>query len=146
MFGTMNQIVSSFDTLIPLIIFPVILIIFVTVLLRLRRQIEREPNLVKRGLKLLKLNLTLLAIFTGIDCMAIFVLIGPLNSFYYPRALEDVQTTEQVLGYLQQYNRAIATTAYALFWFLCTFAIWFLTSLYAFAQVISDALLSPRIE
>ena len=70
-----------------------------------------------------------------------YALTVTLNNSGYPTAPEDVQTAEQILTYLQQYNRAIVTNTHVLLWLFCSLTVWFLTTLYTFAKAIVHALL-----
>ncbi|MEO0408447.1 MAG: hypothetical protein AAF289_13950 [Cyanobacteria bacterium P01_A01_bin.135] len=118
------------------------ILICVVILLIYRRRIDREPNLLKRGFYLFRLNLILLGVFTGFIALLVFPLSPSLGSFGYPDTAEDVQSAEQILEYLQLYNQALVTSLNALTWFFYLFAIWFLTALYSFAVLIKDALLA----
>ncbi|MFD2533337.1 hypothetical protein [Gracilimonas halophila] len=53
-----------------------------------------------------------------------------LQSFGFPETVNDVQTSEQVLSYLQEYNRAIVRTTDVVYWFIFIFVWGFLSSLY----------------
>lgn len=137
----MTQLADFLNVFNPIFILPIVLIKAVVIMLFFRRQMNQEPNLIKRGLHWFKLNLILLSIFIVIAGTISFLLNRTLDSVGYPANVSDLQTTEQILAYLQRYNRAITTNTYALIWFLYAFVIWFLTSLYAFAQVFTETLL-----
>jgi len=123
-----------------------ILLVFTVLLLIYRRRLDREPNLLKRGFRLFRLNLILLGLFTAIAGLFVFPLAPPLSTFGYPETVADIQDAEQLLRYLQQYNRALVTNLHAFSWFLYIFAFWFLSSIYGFAKVITDALLARSVE
>ncbi|MGD1859967.1 MAG: hypothetical protein ACFB0E_08360 [Leptolyngbyaceae cyanobacterium] len=89
-----------------------------------------------------KVNLIVLAVCMTIATAALYILTAALNVAGYPNAPEDVQTAEQVLNYLQQYNRAIRTNTYVLLWCFYGLTISFLTTFYVFAQAIVRALLA----
>jgi hypothetical protein len=123
-----------------------ILPIFTVLLLIYRRRINRESNLIKRGFRLFKLNLILIGAFTGIAWLLSFGLTPSLSTFGYPETIEDIQNPEQILNYLQQYNRALVTNLLVFNWFIVTFSVWFLSSLYGFARTITNALLARPVE
>ena len=54
-----------------------------------------------------------------------------LQSFGFPQTVSDVQTSEQVLNYLQEYNQAIVRTTDVVYWFIFIFVWGFLSSLYS---------------
>ena len=139
-FAIMVQFISRLNTLNPVLLVPVILIGLVGILLLSRRRFSQEANVIKQELQWLQLNLILLSVFIVTAGTTVFFLNRNLDTFGYPATVDDIQTPAQVLEYLQQYNRAIATNTYALIWFLYAFVLWFLTSLYAFAQVIATGL------
>ncbi|MDZ7806266.1 MAG: hypothetical protein U5K71_04030 [Gracilimonas sp.] len=53
-----------------------------------------------------------------------------MQSFGYPKTVSDIQTSEQVLNYLQEYNQAIVRTTNVVYWFIFIFVWGFLSSLY----------------
>ncbi|MFP8488001.1 hypothetical protein ACKGJO_02790 [Gracilimonas sp. Q87] len=53
-----------------------------------------------------------------------------LQSFGFPQTVGDVQTSEQILNYLQEYNQAIVRTTDVVYWFIFVFVWGFLSSLY----------------
>jgi hypothetical protein len=95
---------------------------------------------------LFKLNLILIGAFTGIAWLLSFGLTPSLSTFGYPETIEDIQNPEQILNYLQQYNRALVTNLLVFNWFIVTFSVWFLSSLYGFARTITNALLARPVE
>ncbi|MEM1310117.1 MAG: hypothetical protein AAGF98_11635 [Cyanobacteria bacterium P01_H01_bin.153] len=125
----------------PYLIFPILLMTFFGVLLFYRQRNGQQAISLRRSLWHFKVNLILLAVCATIATVTVYILTATLDDAGYPNVPEDVQTAEQVLNYLQQYNRAIRTNTYALLWFFYGLTVWFLTTLYAFAQAIVHTLL-----
>lgn len=53
-----------------------------------------------------------------------------LMTFGYPDSINEIQSQEQLLHLLQEYNKAIVRTAEVVHWFIFIFIWFFLTSLY----------------
>ena len=122
------------------IILPSVFILVIVALL-LRSRINKDKNPLNRALSLLKLNTIVLASF--LLCLWIFVLprIPTLSSEGYPQTVESLQSPQQLLEYLQIYNRALVRTTIVLFWFIFVFVAWFLSSLYNFSKAVTAAIL-----
>ncbi|MEM8543421.1 MAG: hypothetical protein AAGF66_05445 [Cyanobacteria bacterium P01_H01_bin.119] len=105
------------------------------------RNVQPNPSL-RQSLRQFKVNLILLAVCMTISIAGLYILVAIPNDGGYPNVPEDVQTAEQVLNYLQQYNRTIRTNTYLLLWCFYGFTVSFLTTLYAFAQAVVRALLA----
>ncbi|MEO0768134.1 MAG: hypothetical protein AAFY72_01665 [Cyanobacteria bacterium J06649_4] len=133
---------TPFTTLFsPHLILPILLMILLGCLVvYLRRKGQQIPSL-RQSLRRFKINLVLMAVLVTIAAAVTYTLTATLNDSGYPNAPEDVQTAEQILIYLQQYNRAIMTNTYVLLWFFYGLTVWFLTALYAFAKAVVHALL-----
>lgn len=138
----MNQLTYWIGVSFPFALLSIILVALVGVLIAQRRWHSRHAPSLKYGLQRFKVSLILLAICIGIAAVTAQVFTADLNSFGYPNAPADVQTAEQILGYLQQYHRGITTNTYALLWFFYAFVVWFLTTLYAFAQAVVKTILA----
>lgn len=138
----MTQFLPLISTLFPFLLLLVFFVTLIGILVVQRRwQYQGSPSL-KGSLQRFKVSLTLLAVCLGIAALTAQALTRGLSSFGYPDVPADVQTTEQILDYLQRYNRAIMTNTYALLWFFYAFVVWFLTTLYAFAQAVVKAMLA----
>ncbi|MEM0982198.1 MAG: hypothetical protein AAGH78_18265 [Cyanobacteria bacterium P01_H01_bin.58] len=138
----MTQFLPLIGTLFPFLLLSVFLVTLIGLLVAQRRWQSRGSPSLKGSLRRFKVSLALLAIYLGIAAVTVQTLTTGLNSFGYPDGPADVQTAEQILNYLQQYNRGIMANTYALLWFFYAFAVWFLTTLYAFAQAVVKALLA----
>lgn len=138
----MDQFAYLIGVLFPFLLILIVLMILVGVLVVQQRQHSRNPSSLQQSLQRFKVSLILLAI--GISVAAVFIqsAIVDLDGFGYPELPEDVQTSAQIMGYLQRYSRGIRTNTYAIIWFFYAFAAWFLTTLYAFAQAVAKAVLS----
>ena len=144
-FKAMDQFVYLISVLFPFLLLLIVLLTFVGVLVAQRRWNSHNSPSLMRSLQRFKISLILLAICIGIAAVTTQVLTADLNNFDYPDVSADGQTAEQILDYLQQYHRGIMTTTYALLWFFYAFTVWFLTTLYAFAQaVVKAVLIHPR--
>lgn len=132
---------SSINTL--WILAPAFLIITVILLIN-RRRINQDPHIVKRSFRLLKLYLISIGSFTAITWLVVSSFPAILTTFGYPDTVESIQTTEQILDYLQQYNRALTTTMNAFSLFLFAFTVWLLSSIYEFAKTITHALIEKQ--
>ena len=138
----MTQLAYLIGVLFPFSLLSVVLVTFVGILVVQQRWHDSGSPSLKRSLQHFKVSLILLAICIGIAAVTTQALTSDLNSFGYLDGPADVQTAEQILDYLQQYNRGILTNTYALLWFLYAFAVWFLTTLYAFARAVVKAVLA----
>ena len=138
----MDQLANFVSVLLPFGLLSITVVLLVGVLIVQHRRPGQISTSLKRSLQLFKINLMLLAICIAIAAITAQVLTAPLDSFGYPDGPADVQTAEQILDYLQQYNRAITTNTYALLWFLYAFTVWFLTTLYGFARALVQTLLA----
>ncbi|MEM9005632.1 MAG: hypothetical protein AAGE59_19175, partial [Cyanobacteria bacterium P01_F01_bin.86] len=126
----------------PGIFLPFLLMILLMILVIYQQRNNQQAPSLRRSLGNFKINLILLAVCVVIAAAATYGFTAVLNDAAYPNVPEDVQTAEQVLNYLQEYNRAIRTNTYALLWFFYGLTAWFLTTLYAFAQAVVKAILA----
>ena len=138
----MTQFLPLISTLFPFLLLSIFFVTLIGILVAQRRWQGRGSPSLKGSLQRFKVSLALLAICLGIAAVTVQTLTIGLNSFGYPDGPADVQTAEQILDYLQQYNRGIMANTYTLLWFFYAFAVWFLTTLYAFAQAVVKALLA----
>jgi len=60
-----------------------------------------------------------------------------LSTSGFPNTINDVQSSEQLLEYLQEYNQALVQTTKVLHWFIFIFVWFFLASLYSFTKALS---------
>lgn len=87
---------------------PPLLIVGIVGLLFYRRRVDREPNLVKRGFRLFRLNLLLFGIYAVFLGLLIFPLSPILSRVGYPDTVENIQSAEQLREYLHTYNQVLA--------------------------------------
>jgi len=112
------------------------IVLFVGTTLVLRSRYNKEEDLLKRALKLLKLNM----IIVGVFCILLWFLLPMtpvLSTFGYPKSEGDIQTTTLLLNYLQDYNKALVRTTSVLYWFIFVFVWWFITSFFDFSKAIT---------
>ena len=137
-----NPFTSLMNIFSPYLIYPIFLMTLIGILAVYRhRNVQPNPSL-RQSLRQFKVNLILLAVCMTISIAGLYILVAIPNDGGYPNVPEDVQTAEQVLNYLQQYNRTIRTNTYLLLWCFYGFTVSFLTTLYAFAQAVVRALLA----
>ncbi|MBE9103293.1 hypothetical protein [Vacuolonema iberomarrocanum] len=125
------------------ILLPAILV-FTGILLFNRWRINQETHLIKRAFRLLRLYFVLFAAFIGITWLLVSVMTVPLSTFGYPDGIENIQSPEQLLSYLQGYNRALVLNIQAFSWFIFVFAVWFLFAMYEFSRTVANALLENQ--
>ena len=118
------------------------LLIGIALLLVHRRRINREPNLIKRGFLLFRLNLLSFGIYAVFLGLLLFPLSLLLSRSGYPDNVESIQSAEQLREYLHIYNQALVTALNVLTFFFYFFGIWLLSAIYAFARLVKDALLA----
>ncbi|MGD1932476.1 MAG: hypothetical protein ACFB12_26585 [Leptolyngbyaceae cyanobacterium] len=138
----MTPFASLIGVLFPFLLLSVFFVTLIGILVAQRRWQGRGSPSLKGSLQRFKVSLVLLAICLGIAAVTIQSLTTGLNSFGYPDVPTEVETAEQILDYLQQYHRGIMTNTYAMLWFFYAFVVWFLSTLYAFAQAVVKALLA----
>ena len=138
----MDQLAYLIGVLFPLSLLSVGLVTLVGILVVQQRWHDSGSPSLKRSLQHFKVSLILLAICLGIAAVTTQAITTDLNSFGYPDGPADIQSAEQILDYLQRYNRGIMTNTYTLLWFLYAFTVWFLTTLYAFARAVVKAVLA----
>ena len=138
----MDQFAYLIGVLFPLSLLSVGLVTLVGILVVQQRWHDSGSPSLKRSLQHFKVSLILLAICLGIAAVTTQAITTDLNSFGYPDGPADIQSAEQILDYLQRYNRGIMTNTYTLLWFLYAFTVWFLTTLYAFARAVVKAVLA----
>ena len=112
------------------------IVLFVGTTFVMRSRYGKEEDPLKRALKLLKFNM----IIVGAFCITLWFLLPitpALSTFGYPKSEKNIQTTELLLKYLQDYNKALVRTTSVLFWFIFVFVWWFITSFFEFARAIT---------
>jgi energy-coupling factor transporter transmembrane protein EcfT len=61
-----------------------------------------------------------------------------LSSFGFPETVKEIQSNEQLLNYLQEYNQAIVRITRVVYWFIFIFVWWFLVSVYSVTKAVSN--------
>ncbi|MEO1589761.1 MAG: hypothetical protein AAFU71_00575 [Cyanobacteria bacterium J06632_22] len=118
------------------------MMILITILIVYQKRRTQDTPSIRRSLRYFKINLILLAVCVVIAAATTYGFTATLTDSAYPKAPEDVQTAEQVLNYLQQYNQAIRTNTYAMLWLFYGLTAWFLTTLYGFAKAVVRAIVT----
>jgi heme/copper-type cytochrome/quinol oxidase subunit 2 len=121
------------------VILPAMFII-VLVVLFFRARINKDPNPLNKAFRLLKLNIIALVAFLAVLWLFALPQTSILSTSGYPKSVEDIQSPKLLLEYLQAYNRAVVRTTSVLYWFIFTFAAWFLSAVYTFAKAITEAM------
>jgi hypothetical protein len=121
------------------IILPTMFVI-VPIALFFRARINKDPDPLNKAFRLLKLNLIAFAAFLAVLWLFALPQTPVLSTFGYPQSVEDIQSPKLLLEYLQRYNRALVRTTSVLYWFIFTFAAWFLSALYTFAKAVKEAM------
>lgn len=60
-----------------------------------------------------------------------------LSTFGFPDTVKEIQSNDQLLNYLQEYNHAIVRTTRVVHWFIFIFVWWFLAAVYSATKVFS---------
>ena len=88
-----------------------------------------------RALKIFRLEVLMLAMFLAILWLSLPFIPG-LYSFGYPDSVRQIERPEEILRYLQEYNRAIVRTTQVLALVIISFAI-LLGSLYRYFKIVN---------
>jgi hypothetical protein len=92
---------------------------------------EGKPkNELDKAISALKINIFMVG-FLSIVLWFLLPSTSSLQSFGFPQTVSDVQTSEQILNYLQEYNEAIVRTTDVVHWFIFVFVWGFLSSKYS---------------
>ncbi|HET8865983.1 MAG TPA: hypothetical protein VFM80_09835 [Gracilimonas sp.] len=83
-----------------------------------------------KAISLLKINIFSIG-FLSIVLWFMLPLTPSLRTFGFPETINEIQSNEQLLDYLQEYNKAIVRTTEVVHWFIFIFVWGFLTSLYS---------------
>lgn len=90
---------------------------------------EKQDELDK-AISLLKINIFGVG-FLSIVLWFMLPITSTLSTFGFPETINEIQSNEQLLDYLQKYNKAIVRTTEIVYWFIFIFVWGFLTSLYS---------------
>ncbi|REL33547.1 hypothetical protein DYD21_09030 [Rhodohalobacter sp. SW132] len=90
---------------------------------------EKQDELDK-AISLLKINIFGVG-FLSIVLWFMLPITSTLSTFGFPETINEIQSNEQLLDYLQKYNKAIVRTTEIVHWFIFIFVWGFLTSLYS---------------
>ena len=111
-----------------------IVLLIAGMLMHFMQRGETDP--MKRASAMLKTNL----IMVGAFCLLLWFLLPTtpvLSTFGYPTTERDIESSFQLLKYLQDYNKAIVRTTQVVHWFIFVFIWWFLTSYFEFSKAIT---------
>ena len=109
--------------------------------LALRYFLRREQDPLRKALKLFRFNLLIVGGF----CLLLWwqLPITPvLSTFGYPQNEINVQSAKPLLGYLQDYNRALIRTTEVLSRFIFVFVWWFIATLFDLSKTLSTTAVS----
>ncbi|HBX65843.1 MAG: hypothetical protein CL670_10415 [Balneola sp.] len=90
---------------------------------------KKEDEL-EKAISLLKINI----FSTGFLLVVLWFMLPStpsLGTFGFPETVNEIQSNEQLLNYLQTYNEAIVRTTQVVRWFIFIFVWAFLTTLYS---------------
>ncbi|MDZ7659483.1 hypothetical protein [Fodinibius sp.] len=98
---------------------------------------RKQKNELEKAISLLKVN----TIAVGLLSILLWFLLPStpsLSTFGFPETVKEIQSNEQLLNYLQEYNQAIVRTTRVVYWFIFIFVWWFLASVYSFIKALSN--------
>lgn len=90
-----------------------------------------------KAISLLKISIFTTGFLSVVLCF-LLPSTATLGSFGFPETIEEIQSNEQLLSYLQEYNEAIVRTTKVIYWFIFIFVWGFLTSLYSVIKAFSN--------
>jgi len=117
------------------IFFPVLIVVVVFVVGYSLWQRKRKNDL-EKAVSLLKVN-TIAVGFLSILLWFLLPSTPSLSTFGFPETVKEIQSNEQLLNYLQEYNQAIVRTTQVVHWFLFIFVWWFLAAVYSVTKAVS---------
>jgi len=83
-------------------------------------------------------NLKISIFTTGFISLVLwFLLPTPAFSAFGPQSVSDIQSSEEILAYLQNYNKAITRTTQVVYFFIFIFVWGFLSSIHYLIKVVS---------
>ena len=112
-------------------LFPILLLL-VALTLCSRHFFWKKEEKPRRLLKQFRLEIILMACFLVV-LLASLPFYPALMSFHFPNTIKDVSSAEQILTYLQIYNREIVRTVQVLFWIIFEFII-FMSLVYNYVK------------
>lgn len=107
------------DTDFHLIFIPALIIIFIFIVGYKFWEGEVKGEFAK-AISFLKMNLIAL----GLLSLVLWLMLPStpsLSTFGYPETIDQIQSNEQILDYLQRYNKAIVRTTEVVYWFIFIF-------------------------
>jgi len=111
----------------------IIAIVIASLIMRLR--VRRQPTELLKSIAVLKFNVLCVGMFLVLLWFLLPVT-AVLASFGYPASVNDIQTPNHLLKYLQDYNKALVRTTTVLYWFIFVFVWWFLTTVYSLSKTL----------
>jgi len=97
---------------------------------------SKPKNELERAILLLKVN----TIAVGLLSILLWFMLPStpsLSTFGFPETVKEIQSNEQLLSYLQEYNQAIVRTTRVVHWFIFIFVWGFLAAVYSVIKVLS---------
>lgn len=98
---------------------------------------RKQKNKLQKAVSLLKVS----TIAVGLLSILLWFMLpstSSLGTFGFPETVEEIQSKEQLLNYLQEYNQAIVRTTRVVYWFIFIFVWWFLASVYSVTKAFSN--------
>jgi|AntRauTorckE6833_2_1112554.scaffolds.fasta_scaffold16966_1 hypothetical protein len=98
---------------------------------------RKRENELEKAISLLKVN----TFAVGLLSILLWFLLPStptLSTFGFPETVQEIQSNEQLLNYLQEYNQAIVRTTRVVYWFIFIFVWWFLASVYSLIKALSN--------
>ena len=98
---------------------------------------RKNKNDLEKAVSLLKVN----TIAVGVLSILLWFLLPStpsLSTFGFPETVKEIQSNEQLLSYLQEYNQAIVRTTRVVHWFIFIFVWGFLAAVYSVIKAFSN--------
>lgn len=98
---------------------------------------SKPNNQLEKAILLLKVN----TITVGLLSILLWVMLPStpsLSTFGFPETVNEIQSNEQLLSYLQEYNKAIVRTTRVVYWFIFIFVSGFLVAVYSVIKAFSN--------
>ncbi|TYP95343.1 hypothetical protein LX73_0643 [Fodinibius salinus] len=97
----------------------------------------QRKNELEQAISLLKVN----TFAVGLLAILLWFLLPStpsLSSFGFPETVKEIESKEQLLNYLQEYNQAIVRITQVVYWFIFIIVWWFLAAVYSVTKVLNN--------
>ena len=129
----------------PRILFPIGVVISFIPGIYFARRNKGETDLIKK----IVCHLKGMSMSVGIICMALWFSLPAtpvLRSFGYPQDISAVDSSKELLYYLQEYNRAIVKTTEVVMWFIFVFTFFVLVTFFQIAKTLDEKQGQPKAD